>query len=579
MLAELEIRNFAVIEQLRLSFSEGLNVLTGETGAGKSIIMDALSSVLGGKASAASIRNGAEKAYIEAMFRPDSEVSAWLKHNELQDLESADELVVTKEISKTGSRSRVNGIVVNSAQLAELRGKLLALHAQHEARTLMSRESQLLILDLLGDKAHKKLLEKTRTLYAQVREITNELNSLNISEEERLRRLDFTRFQLNELNEAELSESDEDEQITSERLILANAKMLEQKAFAAQELLNEQEGCAIDLVNSALAEMEKASAIDAKLLPAKEALKTACESMEDAARKLRQYRESIDCDEEKLATFDERLACLAQIKRKYGPNLIDAIALRDSLASELERLEGSEADQKQMLSELRQLEVALLETAVQLSSKRKQVAEQLVKDIVSSLHELGMPNCRFEIAFLEAEANSSDEDASLPGQKTQNVGASGLDRVEFQIAANPGVPPAPIAKIASGGELSRVMLAIKAILSRADQVGTVVFDEIDTGLSGRALQAMRDKLALLAKSHQILCITHQPMIACVADNHIEVTKVQKADRTEIFCAALNQDERLKALAAMASGAKDQKAALAFARSLFEEADFVKMRLN
>jgi DNA repair protein RecN (Recombination protein N) len=579
MLAELEIRNFALIEQLRLSFSEGLNVLTGETGAGKSIIMDALSSVLGGKTSPTSIRIGAEKAYIEAAFRPDSDVAAWLKHNELQDLDSGAELIVTKEITKTGSRSRVNGIVVNSAQLSELRGKLLAIHAQHEARTLMSRESQLLILDLLGDKTHKKLLEKVRTQYVQVRELTNELNALNISEEERLRRLDFTRFQLDELNEAQLSESDEDEQIIGERLILANAKLLEQKAFAAQEMLGEQEGCAIDLVNSALSEIEKASAIDAKLAPAAEAIKTACESIEDAARKLRHYRESIDCDEEKLALYDERLACLAQIKRKYGPNLIDAIALRDSLASELERLESSEANQKQMLAELKELEAALLETAEQLSAKRKLVAEKLSTDIVVSLHELGMPNCRFEISFLAQEADLPAEDADLPGQKVQHVGVSGLDRLEFQIAANPGLPPASIAKIASGGELSRVMLAIKAILSKADQVGTVVFDEIDTGLSGRALQAMRDKLALLAKSHQILCITHQPMIACVADNHIEVTKEQKSDHTEIFCTALNQNQRLKALAAMASGAEDQKAALAFAKSLFEEANFVKMRLN
>jgi len=319
-------------------------------------------------------------------------------------------------------------------------------------------------------------------------------------------------------------------------------------------------------LNSALAQLDRAAEIDNKLEPAKQALQAALEAVEVEARNLRRYRESLDCDAESLSQLEERLAVLAQIKRKYGPNLSDAISLSANLAEEIEKLENSQSRKDEIAGELSALESELRGYAKELSIKRKQQAAKLTKDLVALLSELGMPHCRIEIAFLEDEQGNAEVNET--GAKQPSVGASGMDHVEFRIAANPGVPFGPIAKIASGGELSRVMLAIKSILSKADQVSTVIFDEIDTGLSGKALQAMRDKLASLAKSHQILCITHQPMIAACADSHIQVAKEQSKDKTTISCQTLSEPERLKAVAAMASGDSDQKAALQFAKSLF-----------
>lgn len=561
MLESLEIREFALIENVRVEWTPGLNILTGETGAGKSIIIDALNAVLGGKAGAGFIRTGAEKASIEASFKTNSLISAWLKKQELIDDELAT-LVVSREITKSGSRIRINGTLVNSAIVQELSQLLLTIHAQHEARTLMSPQSQLEMLDSLGDQPHRKLLEKVRTLWSRRKELVAQIKELDTSEEDRLRRLDFIRFQLTELTEAQLQDPTEDEELAKQQKVLANVAQLSSAAAVAYETLmggDNSESSTIDLLQSSLAEVERGSRLDQELNEPADLLKQSLANIEEAARHLRRYGAGLDTDPEALSNVEARLAILASVKRKYGPELADAIANQSKLAEEVDKLENAQAATEGLQEELAALDAALNESAEELSGKRQKLGKKLSEQVLAELIDLGMERCKFEIKF----------------DATPEVTSSGSDRAEFLIAPNPGQPLMPLAKIASGGELSRVMLAVKSIFASADGVSTVIFDEIDTGLSGRVLQAMRDKLARLAKSHQILCITHQPIIASVADNHIEVQKEHSKDLTKVYARQLDADQRLRSLASMASGQEDAEIALNFARSLMEQASHLR----
>lgn len=561
MLESLDIREFALIENVRVEWTPGLNILTGETGAGKSIIIDALNAVLGGKAGASFIRTGAEKASIEASFRTNPLIAAWLKKQELID-EELSTLVVSREITKSGSRIRINGTLVNSAIVQELSQLLLTIHAQHEARTLMSPQSQLEMLDSLGDQPHRKLLEKVRTLWSKRKELVSQIKELDTTEDERLRRLDFIRFQLTELNEAQLNDADEDEELSKQKKVLANVAQLSSAAAMAYEVLmggESSDSSTIDLLQTSLAEVERGARLDQELNEPADLLKQSLANIEEAARHLRRYGAGLDTDPEALSNVEARLAVLASIKRKYGPELADAIASQTRLAEEVDKLENAQTATEGLQEELATLDAALNESAAELSNKRQKLGKKLSEQVLSELIDLGMERCKFEIKF----------------DPTPEVTSTGADRAEFLIAPNPGQPLMPLAKIASGGELSRVMLAVKSIFASADGVSTVIFDEIDTGLSGRVLQAMRDKLARLAKSHQILCITHQPIIASVADNHIEVQKEHSKDLTKVYARQLDADQRLRSLASMASGQEDAEVALNFARSLMEQANHLR----
>ncbi len=563
MLESLDIREFALIEKVRVEWTPGLNVLTGETGAGKSIIIDALNAVLGGKAGASFIRIGSEKASIEASFRTNPLISAWLKKQELIDDEIAT-VTVSREITKSGSRIRINGTLVNSAIVQELSQLLLTIHAQHEARTLMSPQAQLEMLDSLGDQPHRKLLDKVRTLYSRRKELIAQIKELDTSEDERLRRLDFIRFQLTELSEARLHDPSEDEELAKQQKVLANVAQLSTVATNAYEVLmggenHSGEKSTIDLLQTSLADVERGARLDQELSEPADLLKQSLANIEEAARHLRRYGASLDTDPEALSNVETRLAVLASVKRKYGPELSDAIAHHDKLSEEADKLENAQTATEGLQEELAALDGSLNESATELSVKRQKLGKKLSEQVLAELVDLGMERCKFELKF----------------ETTSEVTPSGSDRAEFMIAPNPGQPLMPLAKIASGGELSRVMLAVKSIFASADGVSTVIFDEIDTGLSGRVLQAMRDKLARLAKSHQILCITHQPIIASVADNHVEIHKEQSKDLTKVSARLLDADQRLRSLASMASGQEDAEVALNFARSLMEQASHLR----
>ena len=575
MLLELEIKDFALVEHVRVPFTLGLNVLTGETGAGKSILMDALNAVLGGKVGAGVIRPQTERATVEATFRSSPELISWLKQHELSEQED-ESFICSREITRSGSKMRINGTLVNLSLVQDLRQRLVTIHAQHESRTLLSSQSQLEMLDALGDAEQKKLLGKLKTLYARRRQLNAELAEMLSSESERERRLDFARFQFAELREAELEDPEEAASIANHRKVLSNVSELETVLSNAQVFLrgNDVEGQpgVLELIQNALVEIAKASQLDERLADVEAALNESFERIEDECRSIRKYCEGLDADPETLAHLDERMATLASVKRKYGPELSDAIRRQQELEIEIDRLSNAQTAIQELQNELNTLNDELLELAAALSKKRVKLASALSKRIQTELSELGMSNCVFEIALTQSE---SDIRETL----LDAIGPNGYDRAEFLICPNPGQPLLPVAKIASGGELSRVMLAVKTIFAGAEKEATVIFDEIDTGLSGKVLQTMRDKLARLARSQQILCITHQPIIASIADNHVHVLKEQGKTSTRTQVSILGETERLKALAGMASGQDDQEVALHFAKSLFEESLRIKNGFN
>ncbi|MBS1991392.1 MAG: DNA repair protein RecN [Cyanobacteria bacterium SZAS LIN-2] len=562
MLKSITIRDFALIEKAHVDWTAGLNVLTGETGAGKSILMDALNAVLGGKVAPAIIRPGADKASIEATFALNPRVTSWLSREELLE-EGEGEIVIAREISKSGSKTRVNGTLISQNLLGELRALLITVHAQHEARTLMSSQSQLTMLDALGGEAHSRLCDSVKNLYLRKKELADQIAALSISEEERLRKLDFAHFQLKDLIEANLQDAGEDEELANQISVLDNALDLKSQAVAAQEMLaggdSHESLCAIDLVQKALSEVEKAMRVDHNLAPVHECLLTGLAGIEEASTDLRRYAASLDTDPETLVELENRAAQLATIKRKYGPTLAQAMDKQVALTAEVDTLENALVESEKLVKELDQLSAQLSEKSLDLSTRRKKLAKNLSAQVEKELVDLGMEKCRFEISFVALE----------------EAGPTGLDKIDFLIAPNPGQPPMPLGKIASGGELSRIMLAIKSIFASADEVATVIFDEIDTGLSGRVLNAVRDKLAVLSRSYQILCITHQPIVASVADNYLEVSKEHKKDSTVVSVKSLDNEMRLRSLAAMASGNADGAASLSFAQALMDQAGSVK----
>ncbi len=572
MLQSLRIKNFALIEDLEMICTIGLNVLTGETGAGKSILIDALNILLGEKAGPGFIRIGTEKAIIEAIFATKPAVIAWLRKNELLDESEIQneqngnvpsELTITREINKTGSRFRINSILTNQASINELKQLLIHVHAQHEARTLLSAQAQLDILDSLAEPIHNNILVQIEQLYEQRLHLKKEWEQMQMSEEQRVKKLEFAKFQLDELQAASIKEIDEDEQLEKKQMVLTNIAQLELAAHNAYQALIGGEAIssevgfntgAIDSLQLALSSLEKSINFDNNLEPIRETLNNALALLEDAQFKLRHYKDSLDTDAQALQEIEARLAQLATIKRKYGSTLEQVLNSLEALQRETEELENIAVKTNKLELQLQSINKKLEDLAIAANKNRFASAKKLATEMKNELATLGMENCQFEVVF----------------EKLSEIGPSGFDRIEFAIAPNPGQPLLPLAKIASGGELSRIMLALKSIVAGLNDPPTVIFDEIDTGLSGRIVQAVRDKLAGLAQMRQILCITHQPIIAAAANNHLFIEKQQSKENTNVTIKVLLGQERVKALAAMASGNGNEAVALDFAQSLINQ---------
>ncbi len=548
MLHQLEIENYAVVEKLRVGFHEGLNLLTGETGSGKSILVDALSLLLGARASPELIRAGAERARVAGVF----EVASSPAGVELDQ----GELLVEREILANGkSRIYVNGRLTTLAALREMAPLLGDIHGQHEQQDLFSSQTQLDMLDQFCGTL--ELRGRVAAVFEQWKEAGGRLDELRRNEQEKLRLLDLWRFQNQEISQAKLRPG-EDAEMEEEKRVLANLTRIQQAGSSAYEALYESPGSAAAQVKNAARALEDVTRFDAAFGSLAQSLHTARISLEEAALELRKYLDRLEANPDRLGEIEDRLALIEKLKRKYGSTLEQVLAFGGQVARQIEDLESSEETIRRVDEEQRRRAAEYEQLAGQLSERRRQGAGRLEKPVEKELGALAMERTRFEVAFEPAPAWT----------------AHGTDQVQFLVSPNPGEPPRPLELVASGGELSRITLAIKTCLagdarSAGPHPRTLVFDEIDAGIGGRAAEAVGRRLSRLARRYQLLCVTHLPQIAGFADHHYSVDKQVKSGRTVTTVTELSAGERVKELARMLSGAQVTPDALRHAEQLLQ----------
>ena len=514
MLFNLKISNFALVDSLELSLDNGLSVLTGETGAGKSIILDAIDMVLGGKANSRMIRSGSDRSMIEATFQVNSSLHRWLEAQEIDPLEE-DTLVCSREIvvGKTNlrSRSRVNGVLVNLQLMAELRSRLVEITAQGQTVNLLISDKQRDLLDTYGGKTIGKQLTKVAQTYEVSQQAKRELEQRIQSEQELLQRQDLIKFQLKDLNEAELTDAQELEELEQERDRLSHIVELQQLGNQAYQLLYEGEQDApagADLLGQAESCLMEMAEYDAELAPILEMVQSGLAQIVEAGQQINSYSEGLEADPQRLEEIETRIKQLKNICRKYGPDLADAIALYEQLQQELALITGGGQSIEALEQAYQLANRELAQECQKLTHLRQKAATKLEKQLVKELKPLAMDKVIFECRLLES---------------TPTV--MGADKVVFYFSPNAGEAIQPLSVIASGGEMSRFLLALKACFTGAEESSsTLIFDEIDAGVSGKVAQAIAEKLHHLGQQHQVLCVTHQPLIAAMANGHFKVEK-------------------------------------------------------
>ena len=556
MLRELHVTNFALIDRLDLVFGAGLNILTGETGAGKSIIIDALGLTLGERAGADLVRTGAVRATIEAVFDlsdtpPD--IRTHLAAAGLETDDDEDTLIIARELVRSTGKSqcRINGRLVPVAVLREIGDGLIDVHGQHEHQSLLSSDRHVDILDNWCGKDALTLRAEVAGQLASLNVLRRELEKLRTDARERVRMLDLYRFQQEEISTAQLRPGEEEELI-ADRSRLANAEKLATGAADAYAVLTgaERGSGALDGLNAALAAVEHAAVMDDALNSVANALREAVSYAEEAGQDLRHYQDKIEFNPERLEEIEGRLDLLRTLKRKYGETVEEMIAYGAELDTKLDLLENSEAREADLAAAIAKGETEVGKTAGRLTTLRKKGAANFAKKIAGELGDLGMAATKFEVS-IEPHAITS----------------KGGDQVEFLLSPNPGEPLRPLAKIASGGEMSRIMLAMKSVLAKTGTIATMIFDEIDVGVGGRTAQVIADKLDGLAKDAQILCITHLAQIASRADLHFLIEKTQTRDHTTVSVAPLNAEERVEEIARMLGGTRRTEAVVQHAREM------------
>lgn len=536
MLKELRIRNLAIIEDLTIAFEKGLNVLTGETGAGKSIIVDALGLALGDRAQSDMIKSGAREATVQAYFEPDGSAS-------FPDvgIDLSEGVVMRRVISSSGkSRSFINDTMVTLQTLSEVGRGLVDIHGQHEHQSLLLFEKQRQALDYYG-----RLLPHTgriATLYRENAGLKTEYEEMSRKGEERARKIDMFTFQLEEIDSASLK-AGEKEELEEQRKVLLNMHKLNEWAETAYALLYDTEGSAAEKLSQSVALVRDMSGIDAAMKETLAILESAVPLIEEATINLRSCRDRYDPESGGLERVEERLEIIRKLEKKYGKGVEAVLDYRDAAAKELEDLSSADERLASLEKELASAEAELRRAAEDLSEKRKQTAVELSHRIGENLRELAFGSASFRIEVSQEEA--------ADGQKI--VGPHGMDRIEFLFSANPGEPLKPLSKIASGGELSRVMLALKSILAEEDKVPVLIFDEVDAGIGGRTAESVGKKLSVLSGTHQVLCITHLPQIASFGDVHIRIEKKAGHGGVIVDVKQLSGRERRDEIARMLSG--------------------------
>jgi DNA repair protein RecN (Recombination protein N) len=577
MLREIHIQNYAVVEKLAIEFHPGLNLLSGETGSGKSILVDALGLALGGRASADMIRTGQDRATVTAIFRTEGRAprgGAWKAWFEEFGLAGADEeeIILRRDVQTSGkSRLLVNDQPVTVAAVKVLARSLAEVHGQGEHVSLFSRETQLDLLDeFAGSEA---LLQEVHDAYLKRREMERELEALSQNEQDRLRTIDLLAFQLQELQRAQLQPG-EDVALGDERRILGNLEKIRAAAATAYSALYEEESSAISRVAAAARAMYELQRYDAAFEARMEALDAARATIEDLAILLRNYIGELEANPHRLEEVEDRLALIDRLKRKYGKTIEEMLAYHEQTQQRLSSLEHADERRGELQSALKKAEADYQKKAQSLSTLRREAARKFEKLVRQELAQLGMEKTRFEICF--------EAPVARDGKRESSGGAHGIDEIEFLISPNLGEEMRPLEKIASGGELSRFMLALKTVVGSAKIVNdggtnrrvaaTFIFDEVDAGIGGRVAESVGQRLKRLARHTQVLCVTHLAQIACFADHHYYVEKFERAGRTVTEVKYLaGEKERAAELARMLSGSKITDAVLKHAVEMIKQA--------
>ena len=547
MIKQLKLKDYILIDELTANFDGGLNVITGETGSGKSILISAIDLAFAPRVSKEVIKTGCEKAVIELVIdNQKHDLSKLFEENGIDDFGS--EIVLSKEITQNAVRTRINGTLVNQEFIKTLRALFLDIHSQHQTYSFLQPKYHIVLLDEYAKELYGKELAEYREKYAEYKHLEDLLAQAKSSADMTESQLEFLQFQVNEIDSAQIQGEDEDEKLNAELEVLENAEKLKELTGASYWALNSDEGSILEALTKIKQNVSKAASFDSNLEPLEQNLLDAMENLKEISSELRDYSQNLDNDTERLNEIQERIFLLDKLKRKYGGTLADVLKTFEKLSAELTSIEFSTQNIEELEQKISTARTELEKIAADISEKRKDYAKVLSVYIQEKLEKLELPKSRFEISVQPKE-----------------LSPDGSDDVEFLISTNISEDLKPLAKVASGGEISRVMLAIKSIFAQTDDIDTVIFDEIDTGISGRASQSVADEIVELSKYHQIILITHQAIIASKADKHFYVKKSQ-TDETKVEVYVLKDDNRIKALAELAGGDINDRS-MEFARSL------------
>ena len=533
MLKSISITNYILIDNWVVDFDFGLNVITGETGAGKSILISAVDAVLGGKCSKEVIKTGTDKAVLElTILSENQDVFSVLKENEI---ETEKEFVITREITPTTSKYRIDGILVNQNVIKDIRNHLLDVHSQHQSYTFLQKKYHIKLLDSYAKSTCADLLENYAQNYKKYIDLKSKLEALKTQSDMTEAQIDFLKFQIKEIEELNIEDVNEDENLNKELAVLENAEKLKELTGSAYWALSNDDNSIMAALSQIKMNLSKAVQLDDSLKDYEGSLIEANEILRDLSSNLRDYSQNMDNDTERLNQIQERLFELDKVKRKYGGTLEKVLENFEQLSLEYSSIENSTEEIEKTEQAIVQAEYDLKKSAKIISEKRKNYAKVLSSLVEEILVKLELPKCRFEIGINEVE-----------------LCENGIDDVEFLISTNVSEPLKPLEKVASGGEISRVMLALKSIFAQNDDIDTVIFDEIDTGISGKTSQAVADEIERLSKFRQIIMITHQAILASRANKHFYIKKTQ-GDTTKVNIYALSDEDRLNALAELAGG--------------------------
>ena len=562
MLQSLYLENIALIEKLGIELFPGFNVLTGETGAGKSIIIDAVNFVLGERTSRDLIRNGAARAKVEAVFNLNEGDAAFAALDALGIEYDGNELILSRELSAAGRNAcRVNGTLVPVASLKSVSDTLVDIHGQHEHQALLDAENHISYLDAYCHAESLPIIEKIDAIVSRRNELMLKRNSGFSSEREREREMDMLRYQIEEIASANL-EAGEEERLNAEKTVLLNAERIRTALETAHMALSgAEEGSALSAIDTARRSMRDIAALNKDYEALGDKIEELYYAAEDISFVLRDTSENVESDMQRLEEIEQRLKLISDLKRKYGRTVEDVIDFGKDAGTKLNELENAEALAAELDAKLDKLKAEYNVAADELSKVRRAAGDRLKRDVLNELKDLGMAKAMFDVALSDASGGEPRK--------------GGRETAEFMLSANPGEPLKPLEKVASGGELSRIMLCFKSIFADNDRVPTLIFDEIDTGISGRTAAVVGEKMLGIAKKHQVICVTHLAQIAALAEAHLMVRKYDDGKNTFVETRQLNEEEKVQRIAQMMDGESDSPSALTHAREFIARADKIK----